>query len=156
MKKTIAKLLVCVLMTSMILTGCGNADKKECKEVLKEFQYACNNIDVNSMLDCMDPDIADPIRILISAAGADPTECLDMFSDILWYGLNESESGAEEVLTSLVIEPEEVEVEDNYAVVYCKMSCMADGVEVVRFADAEMKLHNDSWYIMEIYFTEER
>lgn len=113
-------------------------------------------MDVNSILKCIDPDIADPIKIFIAATGEDPTESLEMLSEALLYDLTESGSGIEEALASIVIELEEITIEDNYAVAYCKVSCTINGVDVVRFADVEMKTHEDAWYITYFYFVDER
>lgn len=108
------------------------------------------------MLRCIDPNIADPIRIFIATAGENPAESLEMLSEAILYDLSASGGSIEEMLSSIVIEPEEVEVEDKYAAAYCKVSCTINGIEVVRFADIEMKAHDDSWYVTNFFFVDER
>ena len=156
MKKGMERIIVCMVIATMFLTGCGGSGKKECENVLEEFQYACNNVDVNSMLECIDPNVADPIKILIASTGEDPDECLEYLSEAILYDLSADGENVDEMLASIVIEPEEIEVEDNYAVAYCRVSCVINGVDVVRFADIEMKTHDESWYITNLFFVDER
>ena len=51
-KRMIAFCLAIVVMLGVV--GCGA--KSECKELIGNLEDACNEMDVNAMLDCFNPD----------------------------------------------------------------------------------------------------
>lgn len=156
MKKRFALLFVVVMASMTLLTGCKSGDKKECLYVIEEFQYACNNLDVDAMLRCMDPDVADPIRIVLAMSGMDASEQLGQLVDAMLSDVSEGEEGASQILGSIVIEPKDVEVGKKTAVAYCRISFSVNGVDVVRFVDISLRIHDDTWYITSIMMVDEK
>ena len=152
MKKRFVKVLVSMMMIIMILTGCAATGKSECKAVIKEFQNACNTLDINTMLDCIDPEIAEPGRLFISLMGEDPTEILDLFSQGLIFGMNMYGGEAAEIFESFKIEVERIAMENTYAVADCKVSCLVEGEVIESSAEVTMELIGEEWYIVNIYF----
>ena len=58
-------LLLCVLITN--LSGCGTVKKPE--DTIVAFQDAFNKYDIDAMLDCVEPALAELVRNLLSAEG---------------------------------------------------------------------------------------
>lgn len=84
MKKThkILAILLTIALSTGLLCSCGS-EKKEIKSVIGNFEKACNNVDFNEMLTCIDPMISEKIGLVTGLAS--------MFTDM----------GSEELLNKL-------------------------------------------------------
>ena len=71
MKKIIAVAVMLVLLVTMAfsVTGCQAADKTEIRTVINEFEGACNKLDFDAVLDCINPQIADKVKLALGFVG---------------------------------------------------------------------------------------
>ena len=56
-----------ILIITLSISGCG--EEKQCANQVQSFVSACNELDAEGILSCMDPSIADPIRITFGVIG---------------------------------------------------------------------------------------
>ena len=86
MKRKVICGVLCVI-SAMQLAGCGNKGKADCENVVNEFEYACNELDIDAILRCLHPDVADPIRAVLSLAnmvsGEETEDVVDMIASEL-------------------------------------------------------------------------
>ena len=90
-KMCAALILIIVLTVSMC--ACGNKNN-EIKTLTKNFENSCNKLDMNAMLDCIDPDVSGSIKKLTGLIGMfsdkDTDELLDSFAKVLFSELPEN------------------------------------------------------------------
>lgn len=71
-KKGILWVLLSVLLI-VSLSGCkggGIVGKSaECKSLINKFEKSCNEVDIQAILDCIDPKISDPIKAIVAIGG---------------------------------------------------------------------------------------
>lgn len=67
-KKVLAVIACLVLVWFVIGIVVGPTDR-QCREKVEDFQYACNSLSANALLDCMHPTIATRAKLAIMAAG---------------------------------------------------------------------------------------
>lgn len=155
MKRLIAVLLLSAMMMTA-LTGCGGNARK-IKDTLSEFEYACHNLDMDAMLDCIDPDVAEPIQFALSvysiATDQDVEDLTDLFVDSV-FGSNASELDAEELLSYISITDQKVKVKKSTAAVSCSLSVELDGKTYDMDLTINMTKTDGRWYIAGIEFPE--
>ena len=144
--------LVLGLALVLSLVGCGgNSDEQEIRSTLKSFASACQQLDLNAMLDCMSPDAATPLRGGASLAGTltgkTPEEILDAAVPFL-FG---SDYASSDFLRSLRLKVEDIAVAEDSATALCTLSYTLDGEEKERDMSVQLvKLEMDGqtgWYI---------
>lgn len=154
-KRFVAVLLAAAMMLTA-LTGCGG-DTDEIKDTLAEFEYACQSLDLDAMLDCIDPDVAEPIQFALSVysitTDQDVEDLLDLFVDSV-FGSNASALDAEELLSYISITNQKVKVKKNTATVSCSLSVELDGKTYDMDLTINMTKADDRWYIAGIEFPE--
>lgn len=144
--------LVLGLALVLSLVGCGgNSDEQEIRSTLKSFASACQQLDLNAMLDCMSPDAATPLRGGASLAGTltgkTPEEILDAAVPF-FFG---SDYASSDFLRSLRLKVEDIAVAEDSATALCTLSYTLDGEEKERDMSVQLvKLEMDGqtgWYI---------
>lgn len=144
--------LVLGLALVLSLVGCGgNSDEQEIRSTLKSFASACQQLDLNAILDCMSPDAATPLRGGASLAGTltgkTPEEILDAAVPF-FFG---SDYASSDFLRSLRLKVEDIAVAEDSATALCTLSYTLDGEEKERDMSVQLvKLEMDGqtgWYI---------
>ena len=151
MKKVVA--LVLCLGLCLSLTACG--DKSEIKDTIKDFEEACQTLDLNDMLECMDPTVAKLVGggagLIGSLTGKTSEELLDSIVPTLF-----GEDYTSEFLQSLKIKVKDVAVNEDNATAMCTITYLYDGEEQSRDAAFEMVKEGSEedadWYIADIDF----
>ncbi len=66
MKKTVSIVLafICIIP----LAGCSN-EEEQIKILMTEFEYSCNTLDVDGILDCIHPDVTNKIKGALGVIG---------------------------------------------------------------------------------------
>lgn len=151
--RRLAALTLCLLLFC-VLTGCGGA-KSQVRATLNRFESACQQLDLNAMLDCVDPDTAELYRagagLVGGLAGMDSEETLDSIAPLL-FGENYTSS---EVLTSLKLKVDDIAVSGSNATALCTLSYTASNGEptqrelTVTLIQAEVDGARN-WYISDI------
>ena len=149
MKKLIAVVVTAVMMLS--LCACSS-NATEIRDTMNEFQYACQNLDIDAMLNCIDPDVAQPIQAGIAsysvATGKDSEDVLDEVVDQI-FG---SEYDPEEFLSTIEATDVKPKVKKNTATIDCTLSFEIGGQTFERDSRFTMTKKNDKWYISDFEF----
>ena len=77
MKKLLVLLLSIIMLLSM--SGC-TSDKSQIKDALSEFEYSCQNLDVDAMLACIDR----ILQIRFDLELLSTVRCREMIMKMLW------------------------------------------------------------------------
>lgn len=147
-------LLSLIIMITLFISGCG--EEKKCANQIQSFVSACNELDTEGILSCMDPSIADPIRITFGVIGTltgkELNDVLDGIIHILIKGLQlfNDEIEMEQIFSSMSIEVEKIKIEEEYAQIEGKISFHLFGKLVKRDVMVDMKETDQVWYIMKI------
>ena len=145
MKKIIA-VLTCLVLVVALMTGCS--EKSEIKSLISDFQGACNELDLNEMLECIDPAISVPIKTAAGLIGmfsdTSTDDMLEQLSNVLISG---TPQGGKEFFSSIKISVDEVSISGDKADVSAglKYSISGEGHEtetVFKCVKSE-----DKWYI---------
>lgn len=146
--KFLKKAIICLMISVLILslTSC-KGEKSKIKDTLLEFEYSCQNLDVNGMLNCIDPDVAQPIKAVLlmygMSTGEDTSEVLD---ELVKTVFGESFK-ADEFLSHLTVDKVKIKVSGNTAIVNCRLNFEVEGETFTKYARINMVKLDDKWYI---------
>lgn len=142
--------LVILICSCSLLTGCATKGSK-IKDTLTEFQYACQNLDLNAMLNCIDPDIADPIRLGLIVYGAvteqDYEDVVDSLFDSVLGDLRYEIQDSEGFLQTMTVTDTKLKAKRHTAVVTCTLNFEISGQEFHRRCKINMVEREKKWYI---------
>ena len=154
--KTIKRLTIlfvtCVLL--LPLTACTEEKSKSDQEVemlISEFEYACQTLDVDAVLDCMDPEVAKPLesaRMILRWGSTTSDELVMEMLLISLFGISDDAV----MLDTLKVEIQEMEVKDTTAEAGCTLKM--EKSEGMYQAEAKLQMIKDTeraaWYITNI------
>ena len=150
MKKNIMKLFslgLAVILMMGCLTGCDGTST-EIKNLLTEFEYACNTLDIDAMLNCIDPSISDKVKFGLSLYGlvmkADDDETLDQIARLL---SGNSTLDGQEFFSSIKIELNNVSSEGEITKAETTIQYKLLGQNYKRDAVFSCVKSADKWYI---------
>lgn len=147
-KRIIAFLMMLLLVFSM--TGCGA--KSAVKKTIGNFEKACKKADVDAMLDCMVPEIADPIKgissLFGSLTGTNGTDALEELISMVF----DSEYFDEETMKTMKIKVGDVAVKGNNATALCSFVIKEDGEKKEQDATFKLEKVEKNWKIKSIDF----
>ena len=147
--------IVTFVLLAVQFTGCGK-EKSECENVINEFEYACNELDVDAMLRCLHPDVADPIRAVLSLAnmvsGEETEDIVDMISSELGGQLESGNIDSDEMFNSLDIEVTDYKEDGGSADVYADISFEIAGKKKKKYGVFYMEQVDEQWYISSFDF----
>ena len=154
MKRLLVTIAVFVIAFST--AGCGSGKSKEYIEgLIADMEYACNNYDVQEILDNIDPDIADPIKFAYGF-GTVVTESDkdDMAEDIInsvfggLYSLGVSEKITPQTFfKSLKIEPVKYQIKKKVGRIHCRMMFESVNQHFKKFVEMEVIKFDGDWYV---------
>lgn len=147
------RLLALLLVLSLALTnftGCAASEKKEIKATIKEFNEAARNVDMDGMLNCIDPKVAAPINmgtgILGSLLGVDVSEMVNyIVHDVL-----KIDAESNDFLRTLKIETGKITVNETKATVECTIKYESGSDKYEKGAVLTMTKSGEKWYISSI------
>ena len=144
-KMCAALILIIVLTVSMC--ACGNKNN-EIKTLTKNFENSCNKLDMNAMLDCIDPDISGSVKKLTGLIGMfsdkDTDELLDSFAKVLFSELPEN---SKEFFSSIKIKLDNIEIEEDNASATAEITYEISGEDNKSNANFEYARIDEKWYI---------
>lgn len=150
MKKA-AKMVIFTLILTIcfgMMTSCGVKQKHDIKNVIEEFEDACNKTDVEAILNTVDPKISDMIKLALGVYGMfseqDTGEILARISNAL---VGDSELDGNDFFSSIQIDVREVFLEEDNAVAKAEVQYMIAGNEYRREAEFECMYYLEEWYI---------
>lgn len=151
----IAALLLTLVMCLTLLTGCG--EKGKVKALISDFESACQSADVSKMLDCLDPEVAKPVKGVMSLLGIDASKISDLLDSVVGGELFGS-SGIGELLKTDNLEEELATLEikpESYAFNKAKDECSVQvtysgtfrGEEFSKEGELTCVLRDKTWYL---------
>lgn len=152
MKTTMRTILLFLLILCMLvpLTGCGTEEKRdgEIENLLAEFEYACSTLDIDAALNCIDPKMADGVKLaggfISQIFGRDINE---MFDGLLTLFNVETGVDATEFFGTMQIALKEVSGLGEQAAASTVVTYEMMGQKIVRNAVFRCKYYVDRWYI---------
>ena len=86
-----------ILMSTIMvlsLTACG---KGEVKEVVNRLEAGINKMDVNEILECINPEVANPIKLLVGTFGQGEELLLELVQQVFGATIQFDEVNTEKV-----------------------------------------------------------
>ncbi len=144
--KSIAALIL-IIALSVSMCACGNQNN-EIKTLTKNFENSCNKLDLNAMLDCIDPDISGSVKKLTGLIGMfsdkDTDELLDSFAKVLFSELPEN---SKEFFSSIKIKLDNIEIDEDKASATAEITYEISGENNTSNANFEYTRIDEKWYI---------
>ena len=146
MVRAIALVMILVFALAS-LTGCGK-NKEEITNLLTEFEYACNTLDVNAILECITPKKADTIKLALGIYGMftdkDTNEVLNDISERL---IGDFELDGNDFFSSIKIAVDDIAVEDEDAIAYTTVEYKINGADYKKPAEFKCVYYMEKWYV---------
>lgn len=153
MKRTntiIILFLICAVIICS-LTGCG--ERYDVKKLITSLEKACDSLDVDGILDCLNPRTVDPLRTTLALLGvSDLNSVLEELGNLL--DLEEFEGlDSADVIRSLKFEPFDFQFNSDKTdcEVYTKVYYTVNGQELETDVLLYCSEIRDHWYIMDIH-----
>lgn len=144
--------LILIIVLSVSMCACGNQNN-EIKTLTKNFENSCNKLDMNAMLDCIDPDISESVKKLTGLIGMfsdkDTDELLDSFAKVLFSELPEN---SKEFFSSIKIKLDNIETAEDSASASAKITYEISGEENKSNANFKYICIDKKWYISDLNF----
>ena len=139
--------LILIIVLTVSICACGNQNN-EIKTLTKNFENLCNKLDMNAMLDCIDPDISGSVKKLTGLIGMfsdkDTDELLDSFAKVLFSELPEN---SKEFFSSIKIKLDNIEIEEDNASATAEITYEISGEDNKSNANFEYARIDEKWYI---------
>ena len=139
--------LILIIVLSVSVCACGNQNN-EIKALTKNFENSCNKLDMNAMLDCIDPDISESVKKLTGLIGMfsdkDTDELLDSFAKVLFSELPEN---SKEFFSSIKIKLDNIETVEDSASATAEITYEISGEDNKSNANFEYTRIDEKWYI---------
>ena len=139
--------LFLIIALSVSLCACGNQNN-EIKTLTKNFENSCNKLDMNAMLDCIDPEVSGSVKKLTGLIGMfsdkDTDELLDSFAKVLFSELPEN---SQEFFSSIKIKLDNIEIEEDSASASAEITYEISGEDNKSNANFEYTRVDEKWYI---------
>ena len=149
MLKNLKKVIIFALVFMLVLSvsACGS-QKSEIKTLTKNFENSCNKLDVNEMLDCIEPEISGSVKKLTSLIGMfsdkDTDELLESFAKVLFSELPEN---SKEFFSSIKIKIDDIEIDEDNASASAEIRYEISGEDNISNANFEYIRIDEKWYI---------
>lgn len=154
----IRKFFICVIAMVMSvvllcsLTGC-NKENKEIENLMIEFEYSCNTLDFDAVLNCINPKVSEKVKLAVGIVGIFTEKDTDELFEKLANYLSDGDIGGTEFFSSIKIDVKEITAKKESAVVLCTISCEAEGQKLVREATFNCIKYAEKWYISKLSFS---
>ena len=139
--------LILIMVLTVGMCACGNQNN-EIKTLTKNFENSCNKLDMNAMLDCIDPDISGSVKKLTGLIGMlsdkDTDELLDSFAKVLFSELPEN---SKEFFSSIKIKLDNIQIDEDSASATAEITYEISGEDNKSNANFEYTRVDEKWYI---------
>lgn len=146
------KLVFFVLITTMVLSLCGcSNDKGEIENLMTEFEYSCNELDIDAMLNCIDPVISDKVKLATGIASMFTDKDPDEFTEELVGVLTGDNSlNADDFFSSIKIETSEIKTKKETGTADAIVEYSVSGEKFKKEATFNYIYNMEKWYISSI------
>lgn len=165
MKRAVTLMLTLALLIAC-LSGCSAFKKlvknqpdaevvidpnKKVEDVIDRCNIACNNTDIEGILDCIDPQLAKPIRASLKVAkGIGGKDDEDMLNTVVGLLANTDVKDSFDVCQTLELNVESLEQDGDVATAEVKFSYKLDGQKYIGTTTAKCKYIDGQWYISKL------
>ncbi len=147
--KKICSIILVICLAVCSLTGCS--DKKNITEIeqrIEDFVIKCNELDIDGILRCVDPDKTEFIAWVIKGVEAiSQSDKYEIYSALTEILLDEDGIDAAEFFETIRVEIVKTELHGNYAYVYSYISYAVAGIMFTKEGVIEMTEQAGKWYI---------
>ena len=119
----------------------------EIEELGERCRAACNEVDVEGILDCIHPTAAKPMRAMLGLAGTLSADGEDQVLDFLCQTLGAESSDHTQFCKTLDTELSEIQVDGNKATASLHYTYEEDGQRYGADAELSFKRVDGQWYI---------
>lgn len=119
------------------------------EETLSSAEHAVAGMDAQALLNLIDPDIADPIRLVLAASGVNGNEAMAQTLEQL-FGTDFLDS-ADSMLNSVTMEETGHRIYGKYSTVETLWTLNINGSEFFRYITLDMERIRQKWYITGLY-----
>ncbi len=153
--KLIKRIVALTLALSLSFTLCSCGDKSEIKDTIKDFEEACHTLDLNEILECLDPTVAQVVGggagLIGNLLGQSAEQLLDNVVPAIF-----GENFTSEFLQSIEIKVAAVAVNESNATAMCTITYLYNGTEQSRQATFQLVKEGvekeAKWYITGVDF----
>lgn len=140
---------IMVVISTMVLSMCGcNNNKGEIENLMTEFEYSCNELDINAMLNCIDPAISDKIKLATGIASMFTDKDVDALTEELVGVLSgENFLNANDFFSSISIETTKIDAKRETGICEAVVEYSLAGENFKKNAEFEFINTMDEWYI---------
>ena len=142
-------IVVVMLIATMVLSLCGcSNDKGEIENLMTEFEYSCNELDIDAMLDCIDPAISDKIKLATGIASMFTDKDSDELTEELVGMLTGDNSlNADDFFSSIKIETSDIKTKKETGTANAIVEYSIASEKFKKEATFEYVYHMEKWYI---------
>ena len=154
MKKTLTVIVSVLLVAAMMLSLAGCGAKGKVKATIKDFQKACNELNVEGVIDCLDPSVSGLLNLgaglLGALTGSDAESMFNTLSSIL---ASTAESFGIDSFKTLKIKVNDVAANDYTADAKVTFTYTAgSGEEKTSDGTISLKSTDEGWKITGVKF----
>lgn len=146
-KKNFFAVALTVAVSLLVLVSCAGGNE-EIEDLLDRFEDTCNSLNINLMLDYIDPDVAAPVKLSMSVlnelSGGESDEVMKKLAATLITGMPKD---VDAFLRSIDIEAERIKVKGDTATVDAVVEYEMADVDFEKRATFECIRVSDGWYI---------
>lgn len=152
--KRITVLMMCAMLV-LQLAACGSDSK--CKEVVEKFETACNENNLEGILDCITPDIATPIKLAVGVTslipGIDLSETLTgLLAELM--GSADTDVDASALFSTMDLKVTKTEKKSKDRMVYVDITYEVLGTPIKSHGVFRMEEDDKEWYIKSFRFVD--
>jgi len=145
--------LISIILAAVVIfgsmTGCGARGRLI--ELMSEFEYGCNTMDVKAVLKTIDPRVADKFRFGVSLIELFSGKSSDEIIGSIFKNLpDEFSDNGEEIFTTVSFEAEAIDIGDDSAELTAVMEYEILGESYKREVVFRFVYYIDDWYISSI------
>ena len=149
--RALTGVMACVLMT-MALCSCGSK-KGEIENLMTEFEYSCNELDIDAMLDCIDPAISDKIKLATGIASMFTDKDSDeMIESLVGMLTGDTTLNAKDFFSSIKISTEDIKTKKEAGTANALVEYNIAGSNFKKEAVFEYVYKTGKWYIAKFSF----
>ncbi len=152
LKKLISTCIVIAIM--LTFTGCN--ERKKCITVLDDFEKGCNELNIDGILDSINPKVGNTIKIGMGIASLsddfDETEILEAVEKFI---LEEESGDIKGFFESIKFTQKKAKVKDDDAVIYTVVEFKVFEASIEQNAEVSLIEKTNKWYINGIKFIED-
>lgn len=149
MKNTLKNICISVMTLVLVLSmGACSAGTSEIETLTKNFETACNSLDLNGILDCVTPEISTSVKAVTGFIGMfsdkDSDEILEKVGSVIFKGLPEN---SREFFSSIKVDIDTVEQGEDKASAAARITYEISGEKHEKDLSLDYSCVDGKWYI---------